>query len=149
MQFASPCNLFPYKPFESCLQCIKNVLIRSFSGPYFLSFGLNTDQKDSEYGYFPRSVDCSKELPTPRYLNNAQTNSLQLIRTANNIATIWVSFGQHWHRFKFSSKWTLKPSIPVLPLHHFCKNKYKHFLKNKHFLQNKVYLCYPFLVLCK
>ena len=29
--------------------------IRSFSGPYFLAFGLNTDQKNSEYGHFSRS----------------------------------------------------------------------------------------------
>ena len=28
----------------------------SFSGPYFPVFGLNTDQKNSEYGYFSRSA---------------------------------------------------------------------------------------------
>ena len=31
-------------------QCVK-----SFSGPYFLAFGLNTDQKNSEYVHFIRS----------------------------------------------------------------------------------------------
>ena len=31
---------------------VKNVGIRSFSGPYFPAFGLNTDQKNSEYGNF-------------------------------------------------------------------------------------------------
>ena len=33
----------------------ESVSIRSFSGPYFPAFGLNTDQKNSEYGHFPRS----------------------------------------------------------------------------------------------
>ena len=53
-----------------CLsQCVKNVRIRSYSGPYFPTFGLNmkrysvslqmreyTDQNNSEYGHFLRSV---------------------------------------------------------------------------------------------
>ena len=50
--------------------CVKNFRIRSFSGPYFLTFGLNTerylvsvrmrenlDQKNSEYGHFSRSAE--------------------------------------------------------------------------------------------
>ena len=37
------------------MQCVKSVRIRSFSGPYFPAFGQNTDQKNSEYGYFSRS----------------------------------------------------------------------------------------------
>ena len=32
--------------------CMKSVHIRSFSGLYFLKFGLNMDQKNSEYGHF-------------------------------------------------------------------------------------------------
>ena len=32
--------------------CVISVRIRSFSGPYFSAFGLNTDQKNSEYGHF-------------------------------------------------------------------------------------------------
>ena len=35
---------------------MKSVRIRSFFGPYFSAFGLNTDQKISEYGHFSRSV---------------------------------------------------------------------------------------------
>ena len=31
--------------------CVKSVRIRSFSGLFFLAFGLNTDQKNSEYGH--------------------------------------------------------------------------------------------------
>ena len=30
--------------------CVKRVRIRSFSGSYFPALGLNTDQKNSEYG---------------------------------------------------------------------------------------------------
>ena len=35
---------------------VKSVRIRSYSGPYFFAFGLNTDQNNSEYGHFSRSV---------------------------------------------------------------------------------------------
>ena len=36
------------------MSVLKNVRIRSFSGPYFLAFGLNTDQKGSKYGHSSR-----------------------------------------------------------------------------------------------
>ena len=36
--------------------CVKSVHIRSYSGPPFPAFGLNTDQNNSEYGHFLRSV---------------------------------------------------------------------------------------------
>ena len=56
----------------SLIHCVKSVHIRSFSGPYFLAFGLNTeslhskapysvriqentDQKNSEYRHFLHS----------------------------------------------------------------------------------------------
>ena len=35
--------------------CVKSVRIRSYSGPYFSVFGLNTDQYNSEYEHFLRS----------------------------------------------------------------------------------------------
>ena len=35
---------------------VKGVRIRSYSGPYFPAFGLNTDQNNSEYGHFSRSA---------------------------------------------------------------------------------------------
>ena len=38
------------------LHCLKSVGIRSCSGPYFPAFGLNTNQNNSEYGHFLRSV---------------------------------------------------------------------------------------------
>ena len=59
--------------------CVKSVRIQSYSGPYFLAFGLNTerykesqrsispysvrmrentDQNNSEYEHFSRSVSC-------------------------------------------------------------------------------------------
>ena len=34
--------------------CVKNNRVRSFFGLYFPAFGLNTDQKKSEYGHFSR-----------------------------------------------------------------------------------------------
>ena len=37
--------------------CVKSIHIWSFSGPYFPAFGLNTDQKNSEYGHFSRSTN--------------------------------------------------------------------------------------------
>ena len=36
--------------------CVNFVRTRSFSGPYFPAFGLNIDQKNSEYGHFSCSV---------------------------------------------------------------------------------------------
>ena len=47
------------------LDCVKSVCTRSYSGPYFSTFGLNTysvqtrdntDQNNSEYGHFLCSV---------------------------------------------------------------------------------------------
>ena len=54
----------------STYHCVESVRIQSFSGSYFRAFGLNTesicrysvrmlentDQKNSKYGYFSRSV---------------------------------------------------------------------------------------------
>ena len=70
-------NLFTFKNYKSinaewrnydrngkdiCSHCVKNVRIRSYSGPHFSAFGLNTerygvdaDQNNSEYGHFLRS----------------------------------------------------------------------------------------------
>ena len=54
--------------FMDYLHCVKSVRFRSFSGPYYPAFGLNsispysvrmrenTDQKTSEYEHFLRSV---------------------------------------------------------------------------------------------
>ena len=39
-----------------------SIRIRSFSGPYFPEFGLNTDQKNSEYGHF--SCRCYRWIAT-------------------------------------------------------------------------------------
>ena len=57
--------------------CVKSVCIRSFSGPYFPAFELNmersvqmrekSDQKNSEYGHFSRSV------------RNYQTSTMDLL----------------------------------------------------------------------
>ena len=66
-------NLFsvnvPFKIMRKHSHCVKSVRIRSYSGPYFPAFGLNaerspysvqmqekTDQNNSEYGHFSRSI---------------------------------------------------------------------------------------------
>ena len=38
------------------LHCVKSLSIQSYSGPYFLAFGLNTDHNNCEYGRFLCSV---------------------------------------------------------------------------------------------
>ena len=43
---------------RSHLHCVKSVRIRSYSGPYFPTFELNTDQNNSEYGHFLRSASA-------------------------------------------------------------------------------------------
>ena len=42
--------------------CVKSVRIRSFPGRYFPTFGLNTDQKNSEYEHFSRSNNLQSLL---------------------------------------------------------------------------------------
>ena len=46
-------EILEYQPF---LHCVKSVRIRSFSTSHFPAFGINMDQKNSEYGHFSRSV---------------------------------------------------------------------------------------------
>ena len=54
---------------------MKSVRIRSFSGSYFPTFGLNTvrygekaDQKNSEYGQFSRSDEVKFQFVSSRFL---------------------------------------------------------------------------------
>ena len=57
--------------------CVKSVRSRSFSGPYFPAFGLNTgksirmwentDEKKSEYGHFSRSESINS------FMHNVET----------------------------------------------------------------------------
>ena len=49
------------------VHCVKSVRIRSYSGPYFPAFGLNTDQYNSEYGHFLRS-SCYRIKFCPQWL---------------------------------------------------------------------------------
>ena len=44
---------------------MKSVHIRSYSGLYFPAFGLNSDQNNSEYGHFLRSVYHNKQTLQP------------------------------------------------------------------------------------
>ena len=63
--------MFPFNSLLKDTHCVKSVLIRSYYGPHFPAFGLNTeirsmspysvqmrenvDQNNSEYGHFLRS----------------------------------------------------------------------------------------------
>ena len=47
---------FTLLPTTTVYQCVKSVRIRSYSGPYSLSMPENTDQNNSKYGHFSRSV---------------------------------------------------------------------------------------------
>ena len=42
------------------LHCERSVRIKNFSGPYFPIFGLNVNQKNSEYGDFLLSISTHK-----------------------------------------------------------------------------------------
>ena len=53
-------------------QCVK-----SFSGPYFLAFGLNTDQKNSKYGQFSRSGTTLKNIRKPLIFQIHRNNSVE------------------------------------------------------------------------
>ena len=50
---------------------VKSVHISSFSVPYFPTFGLNKDQKNSEYGHFPHSANISVGGKSTLCNNNA------------------------------------------------------------------------------
>ena len=45
---------------------VESLRISSYSGPYFLAFGLNTDQHNYEYGHFLRGNSPSMELTLSR-----------------------------------------------------------------------------------
>ena len=50
------CFIFELKVFHlENIHYVKSGCIRSFSGPYFSTFGLKTDQKNCQFGHFSRS----------------------------------------------------------------------------------------------
>ena len=54
---------------------MKSACIRSFSGLYFPTFGLNTDQKNSDYGHFPRSFLANYQRH--KYKRKSRENNIQ------------------------------------------------------------------------
>ena len=46
---------------EPIQHCVKSVRFRSYSGLYFPAFRLNTEQNNSEYEHFLRSVSIDKQ----------------------------------------------------------------------------------------
>ena len=99
------------------IHCIKSVRIRSYSGPYFPAFGLNsdirsispysgrmwenTDQNNSEYGHFSRSnsfIDITKSLNsfslnTP----HPQPPALQFFSSLQFLFQIYVRLCAIWY----------------------------------------------------
>ena len=53
---------------------MKSVHIQTYSGPHFSTFGLNTDQNNSEYGHFLRSVLVGEYYSNEGTLNYLQKN---------------------------------------------------------------------------
>ena len=67
--------------------CVKRVHIRSYSGPYFITFLLNKDQNNSEYGHFLRSVSSATD-----HLGYWQTKKI-LFRYKNKVfVTLSLAF---------------------------------------------------------
>ena len=59
------------KSLSLCQHCVKSVRIRSYSGPYFPAFGLNTDQNNCEHGHFLRSANKGSDSVRSRlYVSN-------------------------------------------------------------------------------
>ena len=48
------------------LHCVKSVCIWSFSGPYSVTMMENTDQKNTEYGHFPRYIRSNVYWSVPK-----------------------------------------------------------------------------------
>lgn len=48
------------------LHCVKSICIWSFSGPYSVTMMENTDQKNTEYGHFPRYIRSNVYWSVPK-----------------------------------------------------------------------------------
>ena len=59
-----------HKSYDLTHHCVKSVRIWSFTGPYFSAFGLNADQKNSEYGQF----SCTAFLAITSFLYPHKTS---------------------------------------------------------------------------
>ena len=66
-----PSQISVMKLFPKTVCYLESVRILSFSGPYFSAFGLNTDQKISEYGHFSRSIVNDFSYMFDKYLKYA------------------------------------------------------------------------------
>ena len=55
--YSPPIIIIFWKCFFNSQHCVKSVHIRSFSGPYFPAFGLNTD-KNSIRTHFTQCISC-------------------------------------------------------------------------------------------
>ena len=91
-------------------QCVKSVLARCYSGPHFHTFRLNTDQNNSEYGHFSRSVSNIPCFPIHsiwRSITNESTAS-------RNFSSFSIGlFHQKWYRRRLLSSETENKSCVV------------------------------------
>ena len=72
------------------IHSVKTVRIRSYSGPYFPAFGLNTDQNNSEYGHFSRSDYFCIFISDPVFKNLC--NNTQLLAEVIITRGYYVAF---------------------------------------------------------
>ena len=95
-------NIFP-----NYLHCVKSIRIRSFSGPYFSTFGLNTD-------IYPVNLCIQSELGKIRTRKTPNTDTLDVV-------SFFVKFPKLTKKFNWNS---------LL----ICKVMYRHtFLEKLHF----------------
>ena len=63
--------------------CVKSIRIRSYSGPYSVRMRENTDQNNSEYGYFLRSESaCDNPAEFMEIMENLRINSKRVWKGA-------------------------------------------------------------------
>ena len=75
-------SFFVQWQFISCnwslsIHCVRSVCILSFSGRYFLAFGLNTDEKNSKYGQFSGSGTTLKNIRKSLIFQIHRNNSVE------------------------------------------------------------------------
>ena len=93
--------------------CVKSVRIRSYSGPYFLAFGLNTDQNNSEYGLFYAACTVNIAL-----CDTKKAITFSYLITGSKILIQADDYSQCFALFRFTqvtkTKFTFDSSL------HFC-----------------------------
>ena len=85
--------------------CVKSVRISSFSVPYFPTFGLNKDQKNSEYGHFSHSANITVWAVNPAsylQLYAVDHQPVKIHKTLEEISLKSEHFASHTIIFDYS-----------------------------------------------